>query len=82
MVLLPTSPNGSFTVLRPNLLHFTPTLHPDQKPLQHPLQEISLNVHSIKHMQQAEDCLHVVRPECGCFACQYHKIQHLPYLLA
>jgi hypothetical protein len=60
--------------VRPNLLHFTPTLHPDQKSLQHPLQEISLNVHLIKHKQKAEACLHVVRPECDFFACQYHKI--------
>jgi hypothetical protein len=77
MVLLHTSPNGSFTVACRNLLHCTSTLRPDQKPLQHLLQEISLNVHLIKHKQQAEDCLHVVRPECGCFACQYYKIQHI-----
>lgn len=77
MVLLHTSPNGSFTVVRPNVLHCTSTLHPDQKPLQLILQEISLNVHLIKYKQQAEDCLHVVRPEYGCFACQYYKILHI-----
>jgi len=75
VVLLHTSPNSSFKVVRPNLLHPPPTLHPDQKPLQLPLQEISLHVHLIKHKQQAEACQHAVRPECGCFAFHYHKIQ-------
>lgn len=77
MVQLHISPNGSFTAVRPNLLHFTPTLHPDQKSLQHPLQEISLNVLLIKPKYQPEACLHVVRFECGCFNGQYRKAQDL-----
>ena len=77
MVLLHISTSSSFTAVRPNFLHFTPTFHPDQKSLQHLLQEILLNVHLIRPKYQPEACLHVVRFECGYFAGQYHKIQDL-----